>query len=39
MVSFRLPDVRAAAGSWAVTAAIAFLAVTSIAVYLAVAED
>ena len=39
MVSISLPDVRSAAGSWAVTAAIAFLAVTSIAVYLAVAED
>jgi hypothetical protein len=38
-LTFGLPDVRAAASSWAVTAGIAFLAVTSIAVYLAVAED
>ena len=34
-----LPGVRAAASSWAVTAAITFLAVTSIVVYLVVAED
>ncbi|MEO7270554.1 MAG: hypothetical protein ABIX28_14270 [Vicinamibacterales bacterium] len=38
-VSGTLPDVRAAASSWAVTAGIAFLAVTSIVVYLVVAED
>jgi len=39
MVSGALPEVRAAASSWAVTAAIAFLALTSLVVYLAVAED
>ena len=39
MVSVALPEVRAAAGSWAVTAGIAFLAVTSIVVYLVVAQD
>jgi len=34
-----LPDVGGLAGNWAVAAAVALLAMTSLAVYLAVAED
>jgi len=39
MFSLTLPDTRAIAWGWAVAGAIAFLAVTSLAVYFAVAED
>jgi hypothetical protein len=39
MFSISLPDLRTTAGGWAVAGAIAFLAVTSMAVYFAVAED
>ena len=39
MFAISLPDLRAIAGGWAIAGAIALLAVTSLAVYFAVAED
>lgn len=39
MFTLTLPDVRGLGGSWVIAGAIAFLAVASLAVYLAVAED
>jgi len=39
LFSGTLPDVRSLTSTWAVVAAIAFLAMASLAVYLAVAED